>query len=101
MIMLLSSDGLADFKDRKCPGQQEARDYPFPQLPGPFVPYGQPGETVASAEERAADSAKGCRQMGKDPVSKTKDVRAAVDAELGFNPLVDSAGITVRTSPAT
>jgi osmotically-inducible protein OsmY len=34
--------------------------------------------------------------MGKDPVSKTKDVRAAVDAELGFDPLVDSADITVR-----
>ena len=34
--------------------------------------------------------------MGKDPVSKTKDVRAAVDAELGFDPLVDAADITVR-----
>jgi BON domain len=34
--------------------------------------------------------------MSKDPVSKTKDVRAAVDAELGFDPLVDSARITVR-----
>ena len=33
--------------------------------------------------------------MGKDPVSKTKDVRAAVEAELGFDPRVDSAGITV------
>jgi osmotically-inducible protein OsmY len=28
-------------------------------------------------------------------VSKTKDVRAAVEAELGFDPLVDSADITV------
>src|SRR5512140_1214374 len=36
------------------------------------------------------------RQMSKDPVSKTKDVRAAVDAELGFDPLVDAADITVR-----
>jgi osmotically-inducible protein OsmY len=34
--------------------------------------------------------------MGKDPVSKTKDVHAAVDAELGFDPLVDAADITVR-----
>ena len=34
--------------------------------------------------------------MGKDPVSKTKDVRAAVEAELGFDPLVDAADITVR-----
>ena len=34
--------------------------------------------------------------MGRDPVSKTKDVRAAVDAELGFDPLVDAADITVR-----
>jgi osmotically-inducible protein OsmY len=34
--------------------------------------------------------------MVKDPVSKTKDVRAAVDAELGFDPLVDAADITVR-----
>jgi osmotically-inducible protein OsmY len=34
--------------------------------------------------------------MGKDPVSKTKDVRAAVDAELGFDSLVDSADVTVR-----
>jgi osmotically-inducible protein OsmY len=34
--------------------------------------------------------------MSKDPVTKTKDVRAAVDAELGFDPLVDSADITVR-----
>jgi len=34
--------------------------------------------------------------MSKDPVSKTKDVRAAVDAELGFDPLVDAADITVR-----
>src|ERR1700747_1487460 len=29
------------------------------------------------------------------PVSKTKDVRAAVEAELGYDPLVDSADITV------
>jgi osmotically-inducible protein OsmY len=34
--------------------------------------------------------------MGKDPVSKTKDVRAAVEAELGFDPLVDATDITVR-----
>ena len=33
--------------------------------------------------------------MGKDPVSKTKDVRAAVEKELGFDPRVDSAGIKV------
>jgi osmotically-inducible protein OsmY len=34
--------------------------------------------------------------MGNDPVSKTKDVRAAVEKELGFDPRVDSADITVR-----
>jgi osmotically-inducible protein OsmY len=34
--------------------------------------------------------------MGKDPVSKTKDVRAAVDKELGFDTMVDAAHITVR-----
>ena len=34
--------------------------------------------------------------MSKDPVSKTKDVRAAVEAELGFDPLVDAADIAVR-----
>ena len=34
--------------------------------------------------------------MGKDPMSKTKDVRAAVEKELGFDPLVDSAHIAVR-----
>jgi osmotically-inducible protein OsmY len=34
--------------------------------------------------------------MSKDPVSKTKEVRAAVEAELGFDPLVDAADITVR-----
>ena len=34
--------------------------------------------------------------MAKDPVSKTKDVRAAVEAELGFDPLVDAADIAVR-----
>src|SRR5690242_21952517 len=34
--------------------------------------------------------------MSKDPVSKTKDIRAAVDAELGFDPLVDAADNTVR-----
>src|SRR5690349_17330355 len=34
--------------------------------------------------------------MSKDPVTKTKDVRAAVDAELGFDPLVDAADVTVR-----
>jgi osmotically-inducible protein OsmY len=28
-------------------------------------------------------------------MSKTKDVRAAVEKELGFDPLVDSADITV------
>ena len=50
MIRLLSSTGLAEFKDRECPGQQEARDYPSPRLPGPFVPYGPPGETVTSAD---------------------------------------------------
>src|ERR1700749_5035005 len=96
MMNLLSSEGLADFKDRKCPGQQEARDYPSPGCQGPPSPYGPPGETEASAGKRAAGPAKGCRQMSKDPVSKTKDVRAAVDAELGFDPLVDAADITVR-----
>ena len=34
--------------------------------------------------------------MPKDPVSKTKDVRAAVEKELGFDPLVDPADIAVR-----
>ena len=34
--------------------------------------------------------------MSEDPVSKTKDVRAAVQAELGFDPLVDAADIAVR-----
>jgi len=34
--------------------------------------------------------------VGKDPVTKTKNVRAAVEAEFGFDPLVDSADITVR-----
>jgi osmotically-inducible protein OsmY len=33
--------------------------------------------------------------MSKDPVSKSKDVRAAVEAELSFDPRVESAGITV------
>ena len=33
--------------------------------------------------------------MAKDPLSKTKDVRAAVEKELGFDPRVDSAHITV------
>ena len=33
--------------------------------------------------------------MGKDPVSKTKDVRAAVEKELGFDPRVDSSDIKV------
>jgi hypothetical protein len=36
--------------------------------------------------------------MSKDPVRKTKDVRAAVEAELGFDPLVDAADITVRSA---
>jgi osmotically-inducible protein OsmY len=34
--------------------------------------------------------------MPKDPVSKTKDVRAAVEKELGFDPGVDAAHIAVR-----
>ena len=34
--------------------------------------------------------------MGKDPVSKTKGLRAAVDAELGFDPLADAADNTGR-----
>ncbi len=34
--------------------------------------------------------------MRKDPVGRTKDVRAAVDKELGFDPMVDAADITVR-----
>ena len=34
--------------------------------------------------------------MNKDPVSKTKDVRAAVEKELGFDPGVDAADIAVR-----
>jgi osmotically-inducible protein OsmY len=34
--------------------------------------------------------------MRKDPVGKTKDVRAAVDKELGFDPMVDAAHVTVR-----
>ena len=34
--------------------------------------------------------------MRKDPVGKTKDVRAAVDKELGFDPMVDTAHVTVR-----
>ena len=48
MIMLLSSTGLAEFKDRECPGQQEARDY-RPPVARAFVPYEPPGETVTSA----------------------------------------------------
>ncbi len=34
--------------------------------------------------------------MPQDPLSKTKDVRAAVEKELGFDPMVDAADITVR-----
>ena len=34
--------------------------------------------------------------MGKDSVSKTKDVRAAVEKELGFDPGVDATHIAVR-----
>jgi osmotically-inducible protein OsmY len=34
--------------------------------------------------------------MRKDPVGKTKDVRAAVDKELGFDPTIDAAHVTVR-----
>ena len=34
--------------------------------------------------------------MNKDPVSKTKDVRAAVEKELGFDPGVDATHIAVR-----
>ena len=34
--------------------------------------------------------------MDKDPVSKTKDVRAAVEKELGFDPRVDATHIAVR-----
>jgi osmotically-inducible protein OsmY len=34
--------------------------------------------------------------MRKDPVGRTKDVRTAVDKELGFDPMVDVAHITVR-----
>ena len=34
--------------------------------------------------------------MREDPVGKTKDVRAAVDKELGFDPMVDAAHVTVR-----
>jgi osmotically-inducible protein OsmY len=34
--------------------------------------------------------------VDKDPVSKTKDVRAAVEKELGFDPGVDATHIAVR-----
>jgi osmotically-inducible protein OsmY len=34
--------------------------------------------------------------MPKDPVSKTKDLRSAVEKELGFDPGVDAAHIAVR-----
>ena len=34
--------------------------------------------------------------MRKDPVGRTKDVRTEVDKELGFDPMVDAAHITVR-----
>ncbi len=34
--------------------------------------------------------------MGKDPLSKTKEVREAVNAELGFDPRVDATHIAVR-----
>src|ERR1700749_2669061 len=96
MIMFLSSDGLAEFKDRECPGQQEAGDYSSPWLPRALRPLRPVGRDGTPAGKRAADPAKGCRQMSKDPVTKTKDVRAAVDAELGFDPLVDTADVTVR-----
>ena len=36
--------------------------------------------------------------MRKDPVGRTKDVRTAVDKELGFDPMVDAAHITVGIS---
>jgi hypothetical protein len=45
----LSSTGLAEFKDREGPGQQEARDYPSPGCQGPSSLYGPPGQTVTPA----------------------------------------------------
>ena len=45
---------------------------------------------LASERESSSALGKGCRQMGR-----AKDVRAAVEAELSFDPLVDSADITV------
>ena len=39
---------------------------------------------------------KGARQMRKDRVGMTKDVGTAVDKELGFDPMVDAAHISVR-----
>jgi osmotically-inducible protein OsmY len=49
---------------------------------------GWPSAAVGS--ERRSPLTEGVRQMGT-----TKDVRAAVEAELGFDPLVDSADIKV------
>src|SRR3974390_269064 len=50
-------------------------------------PTGRPPRQAANGDPR---SRKGVRQMGK-----TKDVRAAVEAELGFDPLVNAADIKV------
>src|SRR5260370_40036339 len=44
-----------------------------------------------SSNPAASSVTKGCAKMGK-----TKDVRDAVEAELAFDPLVDSANITVK-----
>ena len=80
MIKLLLSIRLAEFGTASAQGSRR-QGTARPRLPGPFVPYGLPGETVASADRRAAGPAKGCRQMSRDPVRKTKDVRAAVEDE--------------------
>ena len=45
---------------------------------------------LSSERELSSAPGKGCRQMGK-----AKDVRTAVEAKLSFDPLVNSAGITV------
>src|ERR1700752_3582027 len=95
MIKLLSSTSPADFKPR-VPRAAGSKGHPSHRLPGPFVPCGPLGEMAASAEERAADPAKGCREMGKGPMNKPKGSRPAGDAQLGFYPLVGSGGLTVR-----
>ena len=73
-----------------------SKGLPVPRLPGPFVPYGPPGETVVGD---AANGHPPSERMQADEQGSSEQDQGRPRGgrrRTGFDPLVDAADITVR-----